>query len=165
MLDHPSRRPVRTALGVATLTFYAVLLFAGAQDIWSQRLEIKITDVIWTFRILVFVLPTAAGLFAWKLCRDLRAGGRPERLAEATEPPRAPSERGVPVAGVSGATAPPPVRRGLLSALGTAVGSGARRMGGVLFALVVLAVLGRTSRHPRAARPEPASRSGAHQKG
>ena len=40
LLDRPRDRPVRTALGVATLVFYVVLFAAGAQDIWAQHLNV-----------------------------------------------------------------------------------------------------------------------------
>jgi ubiquinol-cytochrome c reductase cytochrome b subunit len=72
LLDRPRDRPVRTALGVATLTFYVVLLVAGAQDIVAQKLDVSITVVTHTLQVLVFALPVAAALVANKLCRDLQ---------------------------------------------------------------------------------------------
>jgi ubiquinol-cytochrome c reductase cytochrome b subunit len=78
LLDRPRHRPVRTALGVATLTFYVVLLLAGGQDIIAQKLGLDIVPVTETFRVLVFALPPAVALLAWKLCRDLSAGERKE---------------------------------------------------------------------------------------
>jgi ubiquinol-cytochrome c reductase cytochrome b subunit len=92
LLDRPSEHPVRTALGVAVLTFYIVLLFAGGQDIWADLLHLSLDTVIWTFRTMVIVLPILTGLFTWKLCRDLSAGRHARKLEEMTQPPVAASE-------------------------------------------------------------------------
>jgi ubiquinol-cytochrome c reductase cytochrome b subunit len=95
ILDRPSERPLRTALGVVVLTFYAVLLLAGGQDIWSQQLGVSLSSVLWTFRVAVFVLPVVLGAFAWKLCRDLERHRHAARVEEAAEPPVAPNEEPV----------------------------------------------------------------------
>jgi ubiquinol-cytochrome c reductase cytochrome b subunit len=87
LLDRPSERPVRSALGVVVLTFYVVLLLAGGQDIWAQELHLPLDTVLWTFRIGVFVLPALLGLFTWKLCRDLTAGRHAEREEALAELP------------------------------------------------------------------------------
>jgi ubiquinol-cytochrome c reductase cytochrome b subunit len=92
ILDRPSERPVRTALGVVVLTFYAVLLLAGGQDIWAQKLEVSLSSVLWTFRVLVFVLPVLTGAFTYKLCRDLERHRHAARVAATAEPPVAPNE-------------------------------------------------------------------------
>jgi hypothetical protein len=87
LLDRPSDRPVRSALGVVVLTFYVVLLLAGGQDIWAQELHLPLDTVLWTFRIGVFVLPVLLGLFTWKLCRDLTAGRHAEHEEARAELP------------------------------------------------------------------------------
>jgi ubiquinol-cytochrome c reductase cytochrome b subunit len=73
LLDRPRDRPLRTAIGVGVLTFYVVLLVAGAQDLIAQWLQVSIISVTRTLQVLVFVLPLIAALFTWRLCRDLRA--------------------------------------------------------------------------------------------
>jgi ubiquinol-cytochrome c reductase cytochrome b subunit len=73
LLDRPRDRPVRTAIGVGVLTFYVVLLVAGAQDLIAQWLKVSIISVTRTLQVLVFVVPIAAALFTWRLCCDLRA--------------------------------------------------------------------------------------------
>jgi len=73
LIDRPRDRPLRTAFGVSTLTFYIVLLLAGGQDIVAQKLGVDIVPVLDTFRVLVLVLPPVAGVVAWKACRDLAA--------------------------------------------------------------------------------------------
>ncbi len=91
VLDRPRDRPVRTAIGVGVLTFYGVLLLAGGDDIIAQKLDVAIVPVVWAFRILLFVLPLLAAVFAWKLCRDLAADdplteSQTESETEAGEP-------------------------------------------------------------------------------
>jgi ubiquinol-cytochrome c reductase cytochrome b subunit len=71
ILDRPRDRPVRTAVGVGVIAFYGVLLLAGGDDVIAEKLDVPIIPVVWTFRVLLFVLPLLVAAFAWKLCRDL----------------------------------------------------------------------------------------------
>jgi ubiquinol-cytochrome c reductase cytochrome b subunit len=73
LLDRPRDRPMRSAIGVGVLSFYIVLLVAGAQDLIAQRLDVSIIAVTHTLQVLVFVVPALAATFTWRLCRDLRA--------------------------------------------------------------------------------------------
>jgi ubiquinol-cytochrome c reductase cytochrome b subunit len=78
LLDRPRDRPLRTAIGVGVLTFYVVLLVAGAQDLYAQWFNLSINTVTRTLQVLVFALPLALALLTWRLCRDLgRAEPRP----------------------------------------------------------------------------------------
>jgi hypothetical protein len=72
LLDRPRQRPLRTALGIATLTFYGVLMIAGSQDLIAERLGAPITSVTTALRVLLFLLPVLTGLVAWRLCHDLQ---------------------------------------------------------------------------------------------
>lgn len=74
VLQRPRDHPWRTGIGVGVLTFYAVLFLAGSQDIVAQKTGASITTVLWTLRLLALGLPLLTGAFAWRLCRDLRAG-------------------------------------------------------------------------------------------
>jgi ubiquinol-cytochrome c reductase cytochrome b subunit len=88
LLDRPRDRPVRTAMGVATLTFYAVLTVAGAQDIAAQKLDVSVVVVTRTLQVLVLALPLACALLAYKLCRDLQGADRlAARKRQAVAPP------------------------------------------------------------------------------
>src|SRR5207248_9153104 len=60
LLDSPRERPVRSAIGVGVLTFYIVLVVAGAQDIIAQKLGVGIPAVTNTLRVVIFVLPALA---------------------------------------------------------------------------------------------------------
>jgi ubiquinol-cytochrome c reductase cytochrome b subunit len=90
LLDHPTDRPVRTAIGVGVLTFYIVLLVAGGDDIVADVLGVSIFAVVYTLRVLVIVLPVVTALFTWKLCRDVKASGHVEEADAETEPPIGP---------------------------------------------------------------------------
>jgi ubiquinol-cytochrome c reductase cytochrome b subunit len=92
LLDRPRDHPVRTAFGIATLTFFAVLTVAGAQDIVAQELDAPILTVNNVLRVLVFVLPIVFGVIAWRFARDLRAGESLEAWAAKGEPATGPAE-------------------------------------------------------------------------
>ena len=83
LLDRPRERPVRTAIGVAALTFFAVLTIAGAQDVIAQLMRVPVTDVTTALRILLVAAPIVMALIAWKWCHDLVAGDHHDEVAEA----------------------------------------------------------------------------------
>ncbi|MFI7389363.1 cytochrome bc1 complex cytochrome b subunit [Streptomyces tendae] len=60
LLDRPRNRPVRTALGVAWLSVYAVALIGAANDIIATRLHMSVNDVTWAVRVGLFVVPVLA---------------------------------------------------------------------------------------------------------
>ncbi len=77
LLDRPRDHPVRTAIGVAVFTFYAVMFTAGSNDVLAGVFEIGAERLVWTFRILVIVLPVVAFFVTRKVCHDLqRTEGR-----------------------------------------------------------------------------------------
>jgi quinol---cytochrome-c reductase cytochrome b subunit len=73
IVDRPRTRPVRTALGVATLTFYAILFLGGAADVLASTFTVSVNAVLWTFRIAVLVAPVVTGWVAYQLCKELSA--------------------------------------------------------------------------------------------
>jgi quinol---cytochrome-c reductase cytochrome b subunit len=75
VLDRPRDRPVRTALGTATLSFYGVLFLAGGNDILAALFHVSVNAVTWVFRAGLFVLPPVVGYLTYKLCRELSASG------------------------------------------------------------------------------------------
>lgn len=89
LLDRPRDRPGRTAFGVGMVTFYAIVLVAGSQDLIAFTLQVPLTATVWTLRIAVLVLPPLAGLAAHRICRQLAAAGPPagaHRFAELESP-------------------------------------------------------------------------------
>ncbi len=90
LLDRPRYRPVRTAIGAGVLTFYLALTAAGAQDVFAQQLDLSITVVVLSLRVLLVALPLAVALLTYKVCKDL-AGA--EHLAEEKQEALEPFER------------------------------------------------------------------------
>ena len=86
LLDHPRDHPVRTALGLAILTLYLVLLLAGGQDVIAQRTSLSIPTVMWASRIALLAAPVTVFTVAWKVLRDLRSAGPPKSEEEVERP-------------------------------------------------------------------------------
>ncbi|HVE45442.1 MAG TPA: ubiquinol-cytochrome c reductase cytochrome b subunit [Acidimicrobiales bacterium] len=87
LLDRPRDRPLRTALGAATIAFYGVLFLAGGGDVLSTTFGISVNVVFATFRVLLFVLPAVAGWVTWRMCKELQLRDGP---SPPTEPPAEP---------------------------------------------------------------------------
>lgn len=77
LLDRPRDRPLRTALGVATMSFYTVLFFAGSSDVLSFTFGLSVNALFNIFRALLLVAPVATGFLAYRLCKELSARDRP----------------------------------------------------------------------------------------
>jgi quinol---cytochrome-c reductase cytochrome b subunit len=72
ILDRPRDRPVRTALGLATLSFYAVLLLGGLNDLVAKWFQLPVESVTWTLRGLGIVVPIVVGLLTYRFMIALR---------------------------------------------------------------------------------------------
>jgi ubiquinol-cytochrome c reductase cytochrome b subunit len=70
--DRPRNAPVRTATGVAAMTFYAVLWLEGANDVIADKLSIPLYTITWAARILVFVGPAVAFYLTRRICLGLQ---------------------------------------------------------------------------------------------
>jgi ACR3 family arsenite efflux pump ArsB len=66
------------------------LTAAGAQDVFSQQLDLSITAVVLSLRVILVALPLAVAVFTYKVCKDL-AGA--EHLAEEKHEALEPFER------------------------------------------------------------------------
>jgi ubiquinol-cytochrome c reductase cytochrome b subunit len=64
---------VRTALGVATLSFYAVCFLGGSADLISSTFGLSVNAVLITFRVALFALPVLSAMVTYRLCRELCA--------------------------------------------------------------------------------------------
>ncbi|MFJ5546622.1 cytochrome b N-terminal domain-containing protein [Streptomyces sp. NPDC093225] len=84
LCDRPRHRPARTALAVAVLTAYAVLLVAGAQDVFAYVTGVPVQGITWTLRVAVLVLPPAAFWVTRRLCLALQVRDN-ELLTEGEE--------------------------------------------------------------------------------
>ncbi|MCU7730289.1 ubiquinol-cytochrome c reductase cytochrome b subunit [Actinoplanes sp. KI2] len=83
VLERPRDRPGRVAVGAGALTFFAVLLVAGADDILARLTAWPIATILRTLQILVLILPVVVGAIAFVVARALRAGTA-QTLAELT---------------------------------------------------------------------------------
>jgi ubiquinol-cytochrome c reductase cytochrome b subunit len=81
LLDRPRDHPMRTALGMATLTFYAVLLLAASNDLIAKWFLVSVESVTWAFRVLVLLLPPLVGWVTHRLTKALLAS-EADRLAD-----------------------------------------------------------------------------------
>jgi ubiquinol-cytochrome c reductase cytochrome b subunit len=73
VLDRPRDRPLRTALGVATLAFYSVLGLAGATDGLSQYFDLSDNDLVDVLRVMLVVFPAIVFVLTRRLCMELQA--------------------------------------------------------------------------------------------
>jgi ubiquinol-cytochrome c reductase cytochrome b subunit len=71
LLDRPRDAPVRTGLGAATLSFYAILFVAGGNDVLSSVFRVAPESITNLFRILIFVVPLLAFFVTRNACRSL----------------------------------------------------------------------------------------------
>ena len=71
LLDRPRQRPVRTALGVATLSFYSVCFLGAASDVVASTFHVSVNRVLITLRLGVFLVPIIAAWATYRLCREL----------------------------------------------------------------------------------------------
>lgn len=67
ILDRPSERPGRTAIGATAIAFYGLLLLAGSDDILTLATNAQITQVVWSFRIAVLIVPPLAGWATFRI--------------------------------------------------------------------------------------------------
>ncbi len=84
LCDPPRNQPTRTALGVAAICAYAVLLTAGGQDVIALVFDIPLELVTYTLRTALFVLPFLAYHATKRACLGLQATDH-RRLLEGQE--------------------------------------------------------------------------------
>ncbi|MHC5257324.1 cytochrome bc1 complex cytochrome b subunit [Streptomyces sp. UC4497] len=78
--DRPRNKPVRTGIGVAWLTLYAVLLIGGGNDIVATQLHLSINAITWFVRISCFVAPVLAFIITKRICQGLQHRDREKAL-------------------------------------------------------------------------------------
>jgi ubiquinol-cytochrome c reductase cytochrome b subunit len=81
LLDRARDHPVRTAFGIAGLSFFVLLQLAASNDLLAHWFDASVATISWFFRIAVPVVPLVLGWFTYRLMVALRASGA-ERFAE-----------------------------------------------------------------------------------
>jgi quinol---cytochrome-c reductase cytochrome b subunit len=75
LLDAPSSRPIRTAIGAAALSFYGLLFFAASNDLIAFRFRVSVTGVTWAFRILVVTVPFVVFFVVYRVLSGMKPRG------------------------------------------------------------------------------------------
>jgi ubiquinol-cytochrome c reductase cytochrome b subunit len=70
--DRPRNAPIRTATGVATMTFYGVMWAEGANDVIADKLQIPLYTITWAARVLIFVGPAFGFYVTRRVCLGLQ---------------------------------------------------------------------------------------------
>jgi ubiquinol-cytochrome c reductase cytochrome b subunit len=78
--DRPRNAPVRTATGMAAVTFYGVLWAEGANDVIADKLQVPLYTITWIARVLVFVGPALAYVITKRVCLGLQRKDAQELL-------------------------------------------------------------------------------------
>ncbi len=76
LLDRPRNAPFRTAFGVALITAFMVLNFAGANDLIATHFELSLNGITWFLRIAFFVAPVLAFMITKRICLSLQRRDR-----------------------------------------------------------------------------------------
>lgn len=76
LLDRPRNAPTRTALGMAAMTLYGVLMFAASNDIIAIKFGMSINDITLVLRALVFIGPVVAFWATRRICLSLQRHDR-----------------------------------------------------------------------------------------
>jgi hypothetical protein len=71
---------------MATLSFYAVLLFGGLNDLVAKWFQLPVETVTWTLRILGIVLPILVGWLTHRLMVALRMDASARARHASAEP-------------------------------------------------------------------------------
>ncbi|MGW7358186.1 cytochrome bc1 complex cytochrome b subunit [Streptomyces sp. NPDC054802] len=72
ILDRPRNAPTRTALGVAWVTAYVIMLLGGGNDIFATHFNMSINAITWFVRITFFVGPVLAFVITKRICLGLQ---------------------------------------------------------------------------------------------
>ncbi|MEU0393040.1 cytochrome bc complex cytochrome b subunit [Streptomyces sp. NPDC006208] len=80
ILDRPRNAPTRTALGVAWVTGYVIMLLGGGNDIFATHFNLSINAITWFVRITYFVGPVLAFVLTKRICLGLQRRDRDKVL-------------------------------------------------------------------------------------
>jgi ubiquinol-cytochrome c reductase cytochrome b subunit len=76
LLQRPRDVPVRTALGVMAISFYAVLVLCGSNDLIAYFFDVSLNATTWAGRIGVLVVPPIAYWVTYRICIGLQRSDR-----------------------------------------------------------------------------------------
>ena len=76
ILDRPRNAPARTAVGVATMTFYMIIWGMGSNDLIATHFMLSLNDITYWSRVLVFLGPVLAYILTKRICLALQRKDR-----------------------------------------------------------------------------------------
>lgn len=76
VLDRPRNVPVRTAIGVAMIVFYVILVLEGSNDIVATLFHLSLNDLTIFFQWAIFILPPLAFWITKRMCLGLQRKDR-----------------------------------------------------------------------------------------
>ena len=76
LLDRPRNNPTRTAIGMAAISIYAVLMFAAGNDIMAIKLGLSINDITLFLRAAFFFAPPIVYWITKRICLSLQRRDR-----------------------------------------------------------------------------------------
>ncbi|MWA01219.1 ubiquinol-cytochrome c reductase cytochrome b subunit [Actinomadura sp. LD22] len=68
----PRNAPIRTATGIAAVTFYGLLWLAGANDVLADKFDLSLYATTWFFRVTIFVGTFLAFVITKRICLGLQ---------------------------------------------------------------------------------------------
>jgi ubiquinol-cytochrome c reductase cytochrome b subunit len=71
LLDRPRDRPLRTAFGVSTITFYFVLFMAAGTDVFASTFGLSFQSLLVVFQFSLIIAPPLFGWLTWRLLKEL----------------------------------------------------------------------------------------------
>ena len=74
--ERPRNAPTRTAIGVAGVTFYAILWAAASSDLMATHFKVTIEGVIHVLQVLFFIGPVIAFFITKRVCLGLQKKDR-----------------------------------------------------------------------------------------
>jgi ubiquinol-cytochrome c reductase cytochrome b subunit len=72
LLDRPRDRPKRTAVGAAMVALLFTVFAASSTDVLANFFHVSLNQVLWFFRIAVFVVPIVAAFVTWRICLEMQ---------------------------------------------------------------------------------------------
>jgi ubiquinol-cytochrome c reductase cytochrome b subunit len=76
ILDRPRNAPFRTAMGVAGVVFYTVMLVSASGDLIATHFRVSLNDVIYWLRALYFLGPILGFVITRRICLSLQRKDR-----------------------------------------------------------------------------------------
>jgi ubiquinol-cytochrome c reductase cytochrome b subunit len=72
LLERPRDNPTRTAIGMAVVVFYVVLLVAGSNDVAAFTFKFNLMSLTWALRAVVVLLPPITFVLTRRVCMRLQ---------------------------------------------------------------------------------------------